>query len=85
MSLGKTLTFFAVIFGVLAALSCLSISLLKWGMFCAIAGIICSVFVVFRRTQYQLETKWYHPAIIALFLSSIPVIYLVTIIFIFKG
>jgi len=84
MSLGKTLTFLAVLFGSLAALSCLSISLLKMGMFCAIAGIICSVFVIFRRTQYMLETKWNHPVVIALFLSSIPIIYLVSIIFIFK-
>jgi hypothetical protein len=84
MSLGRTLTILALIFGALAALSCLSISLLKLGMFCAIAGIICSVFVIFRRTQYMLETKWNHPVVIALFLSSIPVIYLVSIIFIFK-
>ncbi len=84
MSLGKVLTYFAVIFSVLAALSIVSISLLKWGMFCAIAGIICSVFVIFRRMQYMLEIKWYHPAIIALLLSSVPIIYLITIIFIFK-
>jgi hypothetical protein len=85
MSLGKTLTFFALLFGALAALSCLSISMLKWGMLCAIAGIICSVFVIFRRTQFMLETKWYHPVVFALLLSSFPVLYLVAIIFIFKS
>jgi hypothetical protein len=85
ISLGKTFTFFAVFFGVLAALSCISISVIKWGMFCAIAGIICSVFVIFRRTQFQLVTKWNHPVVFALVLSSIPVLYLITIIFIFKN
>jgi len=84
MSLGRVLTVLALIFGSLAALSCVSISVLKLGMFCAIAGIICSVFVIFRRTQYMLETKWNHPVVIALFLSSIPIIYLITIIFILK-
>ena len=84
MSLGKTFTVFAIIFGALAALSCISISLLKWGMFCAIAGIICSVFVIFRRTQFQMVTHWNHPVVLALVLSSFPVLYLVTIIFIFK-
>ena len=84
MSLGKTLTYLAVIFGGLAALSCLSVSLLIWGMLCSILGIICSVFVIFRRTRFMMETKWNHPAIIALFLSSLPIIYIITIIFIFK-
>jgi len=85
MSVGKIFTIFAIIFGALAALSCLSISLLKWGMFCAIAGIVCSVFVIFRRTQFQMITKWNHPVVLALVLSSLPVLYLVTIIFIFKN
>ena len=84
MSISKTLTVIAVVFGMLAALSCLSVSLLYYGMFCSIIGIISSVFVVFRRTQFMLETKWNHPAILAMFLSSIPIIYLITIIFIFK-
>ncbi len=84
ISLGKLFTNLALFFGALAALSCISISLLKWGMFCAIAGIICSVFVIFRRTQFQMVTKWNHPVVFALILSSIPVLYLVTIIFIFK-
>jgi hypothetical protein len=84
ISLGKLFTNIALFFGVLAALSCISISLIKWGMFCSIAGIICSVFVIFRRTQFNMETKWYHPVFFALVLSSIPILYLVTIIFIFK-
>ncbi|HKC69136.1 MAG TPA: hypothetical protein VKG26_12950 [Bacteroidia bacterium] len=84
ISIGKTFTFLALFFGSLAALSCVSISVIKWGMFCAIAGIICSVFVIFRRTQFMLETKWTHPIFFALFLSSIPILYLITIIFIFK-
>lgn len=84
ISLGKLFTNLALIFGVLATLSCVSVSLIKWGMFCAIAGIICSVFVIFRRTQFQMETKWSHPVFLALVLSSVPILYLVTIIFIFK-
>ncbi|HXD92886.1 MAG TPA: hypothetical protein VNX01_06700 [Bacteroidia bacterium] len=84
ISLGKLFTNVALFFGALAALSCISISLIKWGMFCSIIGIVCSVFVVFRRTQFALETKWYHPVFFALVLSSIPILYIVTIIFIFK-
>ncbi|HTA62431.1 MAG TPA: hypothetical protein VK835_08245 [Bacteroidia bacterium] len=84
ISVGKLFTNLALFFGILAALSCISISLLKWGMFCAIAGIICSVFVIFRRTQFQMETKWNHPVFFALLLSSVPVLYIITIIFIFK-
>jgi len=84
ISLGKLFTNLALFFGALAALSCISISLLKWGMFCSIAGIISSVFVIFRRTKFQMVTKWNHPVVFALILSSIPVLYLVTIIFIFK-
>jgi hypothetical protein len=83
-SVGKLLTNLALFFGALAALSCISISLIKWGMFCSIVGIVCSVFVIFRRTKYALETKWNHPVVFALFLSSVPILYLVTIIFIFK-
>ncbi len=84
ISVGKLFTGLAVFFGALAALSCISISLLKWGMFCSIAGIVCSVFVIFRRTQFQMITKWNHPVVLALFLSSLPILYLITIIFIFK-
>jgi len=84
ISIGKLFTNLALFFGALAALSCISISVIKWGMFCAIGGIICSVFVIFRRTQFQMPTKWHHPVVFALVLSSIPVLYLITIIFIFK-
>ncbi|HXU27200.1 MAG TPA: hypothetical protein VN698_08200 [Bacteroidia bacterium] len=84
ISVGKLFTNLALFFGALAALSCISISLLKWGMFCAITGIVCSVFVIFRRTQFQMVTKWNHPVVFALFLSSIPILYIITIIFIFK-
>jgi|GEM_PF-2266455 hypothetical protein len=84
ISIGKTFTFFAVFFGALAALSCISISIIKWGMLCAIAGIICSVFVIFRRTQFQMVTRWHHPVVLALVLSSVPILYIITIIFIFK-
>ena len=84
IGIGKTFTYIALFFGGLAALSCLSISALKWGMFCSNAGIISAVFVIFHRTQFMTPTKWNHPAIIALVLSSIPIIYLIIIIFIFK-
>jgi len=84
ISIGKLFTNLALFFGVLAALSCVSISLIKWGMFCSIIGIVCSVFVIFRRTQFQMVTKWNHPVVFALILSSIPILYIITIIFIFK-
>jgi len=82
--LNKALSNIALLFGILAALSCLSISLTFYGMFCSIAGIILSVIAIFQRTKYFEETKWNHPSIIGMFLSSFPVIYLATIIFIFK-
>jgi hypothetical protein len=82
--LNKALSYIALICGILAALSCLSISLIFYGMFCSITGIILSIIAIFQRTKYFEETKWNHPSIIAMFLSSFPVIYLATIIFIFK-
>jgi hypothetical protein len=82
--LNKALSNIALLFGILAALSCISISLIFYGMFCSVAGMVISIIVIFLRTKYFEGTKWSHPSIIAMFLSSFPVIYLATIIFIFK-
>lgn len=82
--LNKILSNVALLFGILAALSCLSVSLLLYGMFCSMAGMIISIIVIFQRTKYFDGTKWNHPSIIAMFLSSVPILYLVIIIFIFK-
>lgn len=85
MRADKILTNISVILGVLAALSCFSINLLFYGLLCTIAGTISSIFVIFLRTKWLMDTKWTHPAMLALFLNSIPVIYLIIIIFIFKN
>ncbi|MBS1646513.1 MAG: hypothetical protein JST67_04165 [Bacteroidetes bacterium] len=84
MSIGKTLTFLALLFGFLALLSCFYAPLLFWGLLCSVAGTVCAIFVIFRRTRYMLETKWNHPVVLALVLSSAPVLYLICIIFIFS-
>ncbi|HEX7413708.1 MAG TPA: hypothetical protein VF411_06635 [Bacteroidia bacterium] len=82
--LTNILTYVALAIGILASLSCLSFPLLRIGMFCSIIGIIVSIFVIFQRTKYEAETKWNHPSIIALFLNSVPIIFLATLIFISK-
>jgi uncharacterized membrane protein YjjP (DUF1212 family) len=82
--LNKTLSYIALLCGILAALSCISISLVFYGMFCSVAGMLLSIIVIFQRTKYFDGTKWNHPSVIAMFLSSFPVIYLATIIFLFK-
>ena len=80
----KITSYLALFFGLLAAASCLSMGLLFYGMMCSIIGIIFSIVSIFFRTKYFEETKWTHPAYIALVLSTVPVIYIATIIFIFK-
>ncbi len=82
--LNKALSNIALLLGILATLSCLSISLLLYGMVCSAAGMIVSIIVIFQRTKYFEETKWNHSSIIAMFLSSVPILYLIIIIFIFK-
>ena len=82
--LNKALSYIALACGILAALSCVSMSLILYGMFCSIVGMLFSIIVIFQRTKYFDGTKWNHPSIIAMFLSSVPILYLITIIFIFK-
>lgn len=72
------------VLGILAALSCFSPAFLFYGMLCSIMGTLISVSVIFIRTRYGASVKWYHISIISIILCSLPVLYVILILFVLK-
>ncbi len=72
---------FSVLFGSLATLSCMMPSTLFMGMLCAIIGFIFSIFSIFIYTKNELGKKSFTRAHLGMILSSIPVLYVLLIIF----
>ena len=81
----RATSYLSLILGGLAALSVLSIQFLFFGLVLSILGFAASIFNIFYQTKYQMERRLFSKAHIGLVLSSIPVIYLIIIIFIFKS
>ncbi len=74
----------SLVFGVLAALSCISIPYILFGMVFAIIGFILSVFNIFINTKNGMERKLITKAHLGMVLSSVPVIYIIVVFIIFK-
>lgn len=81
----RTTSYLSLIFGSLAALSVISAQFLFVGLIFSILGFAASIFNIFIQTKYQMEKRLLTRAHLGLVLSSIPVIYIVIIVFIFKA
>ena len=71
--------------GILAALSVLKVQFLLPGMVCCILGFGASIINIFIQTKYQMEKRTFTRAHAGILLSSVPVIYILVIVFIFKS
>lgn len=83
-SYGKLFAYLGFALGVLATLSCFSPTYLFYGMLCSIIGTIISVAVIFVRTRHGAAVKWHNIPIIAIVLCSVPVLYVIALLFILK-
>ena len=81
----KLLTRVAFLLGLLAALSCVFVSFIFYGMLCSIVGTVLGIVVISIRTHYAVPTTWKHPSIISLVLCSAPVIYFLVLIYFHKA
>ncbi len=74
----------AVVLGILAVATCFFPPFLLYGMSCSILGTLISISVIFIRTHYSVPTKWNHISYISLVLCSVPVIYVMMLLFVLK-
>lgn len=81
----RTTSYLSLVFGSLAALSVISAQFLFVGLIFSILGFAASIFNIFVQTKYQMEKRLFTRAHLGLILSSVPVIYIVIIVFIFKA
>jgi len=81
----RATSYLSLIFGSLAALSVISVQFLFFGLLCAMLGFAASIFNIFIQTKYQMEKRLLTKAHLGLVLSSVPVIYILIIVFIFKS
>jgi hypothetical protein len=84
MQLYKISGYLSLFFGIVATLSCFNLVYLFAGLLCSILGFACSIINIFISTKYQLTKKVFTKAHVGLLLSSVPVIYLLFIIFFIK-
>jgi hypothetical protein len=80
----KTISNLSVIIGALAACTIFFNDFLLIGLFISLLGFISSIFAIFYETKYQMEKKFFSKSFIGLFLSSIPVLYIIIVIAVFK-
>ncbi len=81
----KLFTRIAFLLGILAVISCFMASMLFYGMICSVLGTVISIIVISIRTHFSVPTTWKHQSVIALFLCSAPVLYVLTLIFFHKA
>lgn len=81
----KATSYLSVIFGSLAALSVISAQFLFVGLICSILGFAASIFNIFVQTKYQMEKRLFTNAHLGLLLSSVPVLYMIVLVLIFKA
>jgi hypothetical protein len=85
MRLYKISGYLSLFFGFLAALSCLDLAYLFAGLICAVLGFIFSILTIFITTKYALPSKVFSAANVGMLMSSVPVVYLLIVIFILKN
>ena len=81
----KLFTKIAFVLGMMAVVSCFLVNFLFYGMICSVIGTIISIIVISIRTHFSVPTTWKHPSVIALVLCSVPVIYVLILIFLHKA
>jgi hypothetical protein len=74
----------SIFFGSLATISICFNNLFLLALLLSLFGFIASVFAIFYETKYQIDRKLFSKSFIGLFLSSIPVLYIVFAIMVFK-
>jgi len=80
----KLFSYLAFGLGVFAVSTCFFPRMLFFGMLSSIAGTLISVVIIFTRTKYAISTKWNHLSIISIVLCSVPVIYVLVLLFVLK-
>jgi len=80
----KLFSYLALGLGVFAASTCFFPRLLFFGMLSSIVGTLISVLIIFTRTKYAIPTKWSHLTIISIVLCSVPVLYVLVLLFVLK-
>lgn len=81
----RATSYLSLIFGGLAALSIISAQFLFIGLICSILGFAASIFNIFVQTKYQMEKRLLTKAHLGLLLSSVPVLYMIILVLIFKA
>jgi hypothetical protein len=81
----KLMSRFAIVLSLIAIATCFKPAYLFYGMMCSIGATLLAVSVIFIRTRYGVPTKWNHISYITVILASIPVIYIMVLLFIFKA
>jgi hypothetical protein len=76
--------YLSVIIGILAAMSIYRMSFIFYGMGLAVLGFIFSGINIFLNAKYFSEQQKWPPGYIGMFLSSLPVIFMMLIIFKFR-
>jgi hypothetical protein len=86
-SMYRLTSYLSLVFGVLAALSIFKATFLMFGLVFCLLGFAASIINIFIQTKYQLQIeKWtLTKAHLGLVLSSVPVIYIIIIVVIYKN
>jgi bacteriorhodopsin len=80
----KLTGYLSVVFGIIAALSIYRMNYLYYGIGISILGFISAIINIFLNTRYYSEQEKYPNGYIGVFLSSLPVLFLMFIIFKFR-
>lgn len=80
----KTTGYLSIMVGVAAALCIFKIQHLYYGMGFAILGFLLSTVNIFLNTKYYFDEEKWPKGYLGMFLSSLPVIFLMLVIFKFK-
>ena len=81
----RLFTYLSLLMGILASLSCFSFAYIFYGLAACLTGTIIAICVLFARVKLMLPIPWNHLLIVALVLNSVPVFYLMFLIFTSKN
>ncbi len=76
--------FGSIVLGLMASLTCIVPSTMFYGLIASFMGFILSIISIFVNTRFEYSKKKWIPAYFGMLLSSVPVLYLLIIIFLTK-
>jgi putative flippase GtrA len=76
--------YLSVLIGIAATLCIYRISWMKYGIALAIAGLITAGINIFLNSKYYYEQEKYPKGYLGMFMSSLPVIFMMLVIFKFR-